>query len=85
MAPLIAEPARFHTYVMVPAAPSSSVTVAVSTWPSVAVPEIATEASSLMLETAEVAPLVTDSAVPWSSVHETVTDIAEPTSSCPRV
>ena len=68
VAPLIAVPARFHAYVMVPEVPSSSVTVAVSTWSSVAVPEMATVASSLMFETAEVALLVTDSAVPWPSV-----------------
>ena len=50
-------------YVIVPVAPSSSVTVAVRTWSSVAVPDIATVAASFTLATADVAALVTDSAV----------------------
>ena len=56
-------------------------TVAVSTWSSVAVPEMATDASSLMLATAVVAALVRLSAVPCPSVYDTVTVIAESTSS----
>ena len=67
-------------YVIVPVAPSSSVTVAVRTWSSVAVPDIATVAASFTLATPAVAALVTDYAVFCPSVYDTVTVIAEPTS-----
>ena len=55
-------------YEIVPVAPSSSVTVAVRTWSSVAVPDIATVEASLTLATADVAALVDDSAVDRASV-----------------
>ena len=85
VAPLIAVPARFHAYVIVPEVPSSSVTEAVRVSSSVAVPEMAADASSLTLDTADVGELVRLSAVPCPSVYDTVTVIAESTSSCPRV
>ena len=70
---------------MVPGAPSSSVTLAVSTWSSVAVPEIATAVASWTLATADVDVLVAVSAVPRSSVKVTLTVMADPTSDCTRV
>ena len=67
-------------YEIVPVAPSSSVTVAVRTWSSVAVPDIATVEASFTFATADVAALVELSDAPRASVYAAVTVIALPTS-----